>query len=176
MIPCFCREDLQFLPNASRQVDMGDFRKVLETFRPSGQHSQEYRQEQANTGQACLRMRIPSSPARNVTTAFASCCMAGAAPGLLRAGAAFPGVQAGAGQRRAAMYPQSHHYSSPTRNTFAILFCCSFSESTGRRRPIPCASISAQSILDSRITHMLPLVSWRSAICIVCGHRACSSP
>ena len=38
---------------------MRDFRKVLETFRPSGQHSQEYRQEQANTGQACLGMPSP---------------------------------------------------------------------------------------------------------------------
>ncbi|CAK0782386.1 hypothetical protein CVIRNUC_005663 [Coccomyxa viridis] len=37
--------------DASRPVMMQDFRKTLETFRPSGQHSQEYRQEQANTGQ-----------------------------------------------------------------------------------------------------------------------------
>ena len=36
---------------------MQDFRKTLETFRPSGQHSQEYRQEQANTGQVHLAFR-----------------------------------------------------------------------------------------------------------------------
>ena len=46
-----CREDLYYLERASRQVSMADFRKVLETFRPSGQHSQEYREEQANSGQ-----------------------------------------------------------------------------------------------------------------------------
>ncbi|CAL5228726.1 g11911 [Coccomyxa viridis] len=44
-------EDLHYLDRASRQVSMADFRKVLETFRPSGQHSQEYREEQANSGQ-----------------------------------------------------------------------------------------------------------------------------
>lgn len=32
-------------------MQMRDFRKTLETFRPSGQHAQEYRQEQANNGQ-----------------------------------------------------------------------------------------------------------------------------
>ena len=46
-----CREDLYYLERASRQVSVADFRKVLETFRPSGQHSQEYREEQANSGQ-----------------------------------------------------------------------------------------------------------------------------
>ena len=46
-----CREDLYHLEGASRQLGMEDFRKVLETFRPSGQHSQEYREEQANSGQ-----------------------------------------------------------------------------------------------------------------------------
>ena len=73
---CTCREDLQFLPAASRQVDMGDFRKVLETFRPSGQHSQEYRQEQANTGQARLGMPLPSCPARDIVMASVPCCVA----------------------------------------------------------------------------------------------------
>ena len=43
--------------DASRPVMMQDFRKTLETFRPSGQHSQEYRQEQANTGQVHLAFR-----------------------------------------------------------------------------------------------------------------------
>lgn len=42
---------MYFIERASRTVGMDDFRKVLETFRPSGQHSQEYREEQANNGQ-----------------------------------------------------------------------------------------------------------------------------
>ena len=47
-----CREDLHYLERPSRQVSLEDFRKVLETFRPSGDHAQEYREEQANAGQA----------------------------------------------------------------------------------------------------------------------------
>ena len=46
-----CREDLHYLERPSRQVSLEDFRKVLETFRPSGDHAQEYREEQANAGQ-----------------------------------------------------------------------------------------------------------------------------
>ena len=55
---CACRlsADEEFV-DASRPVMMQDFRKTLETFRPSGQHSQEYRQEQANTGQVYLASR-----------------------------------------------------------------------------------------------------------------------
>jgi hypothetical protein len=62
---------------------MSDFRKVLETFRPSGQHSQEYRQEQANTGQASVEVPCSLS-SKNLYNAFASC----AAPVLLHTGAA----------------------------------------------------------------------------------------
>ncbi len=53
---------MHYLEQASRQVSMDDFRKVLETFRPSGQHSQEYRQEQADSGQVCMHHCAPKSP------------------------------------------------------------------------------------------------------------------
>lgn len=146
---------------------MRDFRKVLETFRPSGQHSQEYRQEQANTGQACLGMPSPLA-------------------------------QQGMSQRPLHLaawlvqHPQEHRQKQASTRQADILeaitapvlheyirhvVLCSTPESTCRRRPALCASISAaQSILDSRSAHMLALVSWQSAICIVCMHRAWPLP
>ncbi len=56
---------MYFIERASRTVGMEDFRKVLETFRPSGQHSQEYREEQANNGQVrtCHNVRVQISHA-----------------------------------------------------------------------------------------------------------------
>lgn len=93
---------------------MGDFRKVLETFRPSGQHSQEYRQEQANTGQARLGMPLPSCPAGNVTMASVSCCVAGVQhPDLCRLvqhPLEYRQEQASDGQP---CDLKNHHYSSP---------------------------------------------------------------